>query len=230
MNYGKRKAAKKQKRITSKKNMQGKRVGVRLFKAFLLCVLVSGIAAVIGVGVFAKKIIDNAPEVTPDDVRPQGFTTFVYADDGETQIEKFIASGSNRVYKTIDQIPVHMQHAFVAIEDSRFYEHNGIDLQGIARAAVSTLSGDIQGASTLTQQLIKNNVFPNFVSEETFYDKVERKLQEQYIALQIEKQMTKEEKYRLKKKLTAEMKEAASLLDFEKAAALRDKIIMLGDK
>lgn len=193
MNYGKRKAAKKQKRITSKKNMQGKRVGVRLFKAFLLCVLVIGIAAVIGVGVFAKKIIDNAPEVTPDDVRPQGFTTFVYADDGETQIEKFIASGSNRVYKTIDQIPVHMQHAFVAIEDSRFYEHNGIDLQGIARAAVSTLSGDIQGASTLTQQLIKNNVFPNFVSEETFYDKVERKLQEQYIALQIEKQMTKDE-------------------------------------
>ncbi len=45
-----------------------------------------------------------------------------------------------------------------------------------------------------------------------------------------EKQMTKEEKYKLKKKLTAEMKEAASLLDFEKAAELRDKIIMLGEK
>lgn len=193
MNYGKRKAAKKQKRITSKKNMQSRRVGVRLFKAFLLCILVIGIAAVIGVGVFAKKIIDNAPEVTPDDVRPQGFTTFVYADDGKTQIEKFVASGSNRVYKTIDQIPEHLQHAFVAIEDQRFYEHNGIDLQGIASAAVSTLTGNMRGASTLTQQLVKNNVFPNFVNEETLYDKVERKLQEQYIALQIEKQMTKDE-------------------------------------
>ena len=48
--------------------------------------------------------------------------------------------------------------------------------------------------------------------------------------VKFEKQMTREEKYRLKKKLTAEMKEAASLLDFEKAAELRDKIIMLGDK
>ena len=194
MNYGKRKAAKKQKRITSKKTMQGKRVGVRLFKAFLLCALVIGIAAVIGVGVFAKKIIDNAPEVSPEDVRPQGFTTFVYADDGKTQIEKFVSSGSNRVYKTIDKIPLHLQHAFVAVEDQRFYEHNGIDLKGIASAAFSAVTGQgMRGASTLTQQLIKNNVFPNFVNEETFYDKVERKLQEQYIALQIEKQMTKDE-------------------------------------
>ena len=193
MNYGRRKAARKQKKITSKKSMQNKRIGIRLFKAFLLCVLVIGIAAVIGVGVFAKKIIDNAPEVTPDDVRPQGFTTFVYADDGETQIEKFIASGSNRVYKTIDQIPLHLQQAFVAVEDQRFYEHNGIDLKGIAAAAVSTITGNMRGASTLTQQLIKNNVFPDFVSEETLYDKIERKLQEQYIAVQIEKQMTKEE-------------------------------------
>ena len=193
MNYGKKKAAKKQKKITSRSAMQGKRVGIRLFKAFLLLVLAVCIAGVIGVGVFAKRIIDNSPEVTPDDVKPQGFTTFVYADDEKTQIERFVASGSNRVYKTIDVIPEDLQHAFVAIEDERFYEHNGIDLQGIVRAAISTISGDTQGASTLTQQLIKNNIFPNFVAEETMYDKVERKLQEQYIALQIEKQMSKEE-------------------------------------
>ena len=193
MNYGKKKAAKQQKKITSRSAMQGKRVGVRLFKAFLLLVLAVCIAGAIGVGLFAKRIIDNSPEVTPDDVKPQGFTTFVYADDEETQIERFVASGSNRVYKTIDVIPEHLQHAFVAIEDERFYEHNGIDLQGIVRAAISTISGSTQGASTLTQQLIKNNIFPNFVSEETMYDKIERKLQEQYIALQIEKQMSKEE-------------------------------------
>ena len=193
MNYGKKKAAKKQKRITSKSTMQGKRVGVRLFKAFLLCIVLVGIVAVIGVGIFAKRIIDNAPEVTPEDVKPQGYTTFVYADDGETEIERFVASGANRVYKSIDEIPVDLQHAFVAIEDERFYEHKGIDIKGLARAAVSTLSGDMQGASTLTQQLIKNNIFPNFVNEETFYDKVERKIQEQFLALQIEKQMSKDE-------------------------------------
>ena len=58
--------------------------------------------------------------------------SFVYADDGKTETHRFVASGSNRVYKTIDDIPDNLAHAFVAIEDERFYKHNGIDLQGIA--------------------------------------------------------------------------------------------------
>ncbi|MGF0033341.1 transglycosylase domain-containing protein [Bariatricus sp. SGI.154] len=195
MNYGKKKASQKQKKITSKSTMQGKRIGVRLFKAFLLCLIVVAVVGVIGVGVFAKKIIDNTPEVSPDDVKPKGFTTFVYADDGTTELERFVSSGANRVYKTIDEIPEDLQHAFVAVEDERFYDHNGIDLQGIARAAVIGItSGDFsQGASTLTQQLIKNNVFTNFMDEKTFYDRLERKLQEQVLAVQIEKQMDKNE-------------------------------------
>ena len=49
-----------------------------------------------------------------------------------------------------------------------------------------------QGASTLTQQLIKNNVFPDLLNEETFYDRLERKIQEQFLALDIEKQMSQE--------------------------------------
>lgn len=195
MNYGKKKASQKQKKITSKSAMQGKRVGVRLFKAFLLCLVVVAVIGVIGGGIFVKKIIADTPDVSPSDVKPKGFTTFVYADDGSTEIERFVSSGSNRVYKSIDEIPKDLQHAFVAIEDERFYDHNGIDLQGIARAAiVGITSGDFsEGASTLTQQLIKNNVFPNFTKEKTFYDRLQRKLQEQYLALQIEKQMDKDE-------------------------------------
>ena len=194
MNYGKKKASQKQKKITSKSTMQGKKISVRLFKAFLLCLIIIAIAGVAGVGVFAKRIIDNTPEVSPDDVKPKGFTTFVYADDATTEIERFVSSGSNRVYKSINEIPKDLQHAFVAIEDERFYEHNGIDLQGIVRAGVVGItSGNLsQGASTLTQQLIKNNVFPNFVNEETLYDRIERKLQEQFLAVQIEKQMDKD--------------------------------------
>lgn len=69
---------------------------------------------------FAKRIIDNAPEVTPESVKPQGYATSVYADDGTTQIQELVTSGSNRVYKTIDEIPKDLQHAFVAIEDERF--------------------------------------------------------------------------------------------------------------
>ena len=195
MNYGKKKASKKQKKITSKSTMQGKRVGIRLFKALLLCIIVLAVIGVIGGGLFVKKILANSPDISPEDVKPQGFTTFVYADDGTTEIERFVSSGSNRVYKSIDEIPKDLQHAFVAIEDERFYKHNGIDLQGIARAAVVGITSGghfSEGASTLTQQLIKNNVFPNFTKEKTFYDRLERKIQEQYLALQIEKQMDKD--------------------------------------
>ncbi len=173
--------------------MQGKRIGVRLFKAFLLCLIVVGVTGVVGVGVFAKKIIDDSPEISPDKVKPKGFTSFVYADDGTTEIARFVKSGANRTSKSISEIPEDLQHAIVAIEDERFYEHNGIDLQGIIRAGVIGLtSGDFsQGASTLTQQLIKNNLF-DFMNEDTFYDSVKRKLQEQYLAVQIEKQMDKD--------------------------------------
>ncbi len=195
MNYGKKKAAKRQKKITSKSTMQGKRIVVRLFKALLICIVLAAVVGVAGGGLFIKKIIDDTPHVSASDVKPKGFTTFVYADDGSTEIERFVSSGSNRVYKSIDEIPKNLQHAFVAIEDERFYKHNGIDLQGIARAAVVgiTKGNFTEGASTLTQQLIKNNVFPNFTKERTFYDRLQRKIQEQYLALQIEKKMDKSE-------------------------------------
>ena len=196
MNYGKKKAAKRQKKITSKSTMQGKRIVVRLFKALLICIVLAAVVGVAGGGLFIKKIIDDTPHVSASDVKPKGFTTFVYADDGSTEIERFVSSGSNRVYKSVDEIPKDLQHAFVAIEDERFYKHNGIDLQGIARAAVVGIArgGNFtEGASTLTQQLIKNNVFPNFTKEKTFYDKFQRKIQEQYLALHIEKKMDKSE-------------------------------------
>lgn len=195
MNYGKKKAAQRQKDVTSKAAMKKKRIGVRIFKTMLIICLIACIAGVAGVGIFFKKMIEDAPKVTPEDVKPSAFTTTVLANDGTTVLDTFVDAGANRVYKSIDNIPLHLQQAFVAIEDSRFYEHNGIDLKGIMRAGVKGItSGNFsEGASTLTQQLIKNNVFPNFVNEETFFDRVERKLQEQYLAVEIEKQMSKSE-------------------------------------
>ena len=89
-------------------------------------------------------------------------------------MQELIASGTNRTMVTIDQIPKHVQDAFIAIEDERFYEHNGIDIQGIGRAAVTFVTSGfktMQGASTITQQLLKNNVF-DFMSEETIVSKL----------------------------------------------------------
>ena len=176
--------------------MHKKKLGVRLFKGFLLCIFVCCILAAIGGGFIIRHVIDNAPEITADSIKPQGYTSTALADDGTTTIAEFTGAGANRVYKTIDQIPEDLQHAFVAIEDSRFYKHNGIDIQGIIRAFVVgiTHGGNFsEGASTITQQLIKNNVFPDFVNESTFEEKLERKIQEQYLALQIEKKMDKSE-------------------------------------
>ena len=195
MNYGKKKASKRQKNITSKSAMKKKRAGVRLFKAMLLTCLIAIVLCIAGGGLFIKKMIDDAPNITPEDVKPSKFTTQAFADDETTILDTFVDAGANRVYKPIAEIPKNLQDAFIAIEDSRFRDHNGIDLKGIVRAGLKgILSGHFsEGASTLTQQLIKNNVFPNFVQEKTFLDRVERKLQEQYLAVEIEKQMDKDE-------------------------------------
>ena len=194
MNYGRKKAAKKRRDITSKSKMKKKRLGVRIFKGVLLTLLLLMVAGCVGGGIFLKKVIDSAPDVTPEDVKPTGYTSVVYASDNKTETQRLTSAGYNRVYKTIDEIPKDLQHAFVAIEDERFYEHNGIDPKGIVRAGMIGLTtGDFsQGASTLTQQLIKNNIF-DFMSEDTFFDRLERKIQEQYLALKLEKQMSKSE-------------------------------------
>ena len=91
-------------------------------------------------------------------------------------------------------IPQYLCDAFVAIEDQRFYEHNGIDLKRILSAGVMVLqSGELkQGASTITQQIIKNNVFDNWTNESDI-QKIKRKIQEQYLALELEKKMSKEQ-------------------------------------
>ena len=138
-------------------------------------------------------IINTAPDVSDIDVSPAGFSTTVYDNKGNT-LTKLIAENSNRIYVTLDKIPDHLKDAFVAIEDERFYSHNGIDIQGIMRAGVKALiSGDLsQGASTITQQLLKNNVFTSWTSESSKIEKFRRKFQEQYCAIQLEKNMDKD--------------------------------------
>lgn len=194
MNYGKKNVAKRQREITSKAAMKKKRIGVRFFKSMLLVLLIIGIGSIIGAGFLFKQIIDEAPKITADDVRPSAYTTTAYADDEKTVLDTFVDAGSNRVYTSIEEIPDYLENAVIAVEDSRFREHNGIDPKGIVRAAVKglTTGSFSEGASTITQQLIKNSIFPNF-NQETRLESIKRKIQEQYLALQLEKQMDKDE-------------------------------------
>lgn len=194
MKYNKSSTKRRMKNVDSKKTKVKNKVNLTAVKVVLIAlgiVIIIGISAFIGI---AKGIIDSAPDISQMDVVPTGYSTTVLSSDGQ-EIATLVGSGANREYVTIDQIPLHMQQAFVAIEDERFYEHNGIDLYSIARAGVATIKGfitgdgGIQGGSTITQQLIKNNVLTSWTGETTFMEKLQRKIQEQYLAVKLEDQV-----------------------------------------
>ena len=195
MNLNKNNLDRKQRALESKLPKVRKKLSVILFKYILVAFLA---LLVLGAGVafgMVRSIIDNAPDIDPADVEPKGFSTTIYDQNGE-KLLSLADYDSNRIYVTIDKIPKSLQNAFVAIEDERFYEHDGVDPRGIVRAffvgvknIISGDSGFSEGASTLTQQLIKNNVFAAY-SEPSFIVKLERKIQEQYLAIKLERELT----------------------------------------
>ncbi len=128
-------------------------------------------------------IIAQAEELNPLSVTPTIFSSKIVV-DSTGEVYTTLEGTENREYVTIDTLPDYVGNAFVAIEDERFYEHNGVDLKGTIRSAWSTLTHQgVQGGSTITQQLIKNI---RGLQRNT----VKTKIQEQYLAIQYEKDMT----------------------------------------
>ena len=139
-------------------------------------------------------LVASAPDIDSVTVSPEESATYICDQEGNP-LRKLTLSSSNRDIVSLDQIPEILQEAVIAIEDERFYSHGGIDLKGISRAlwrGITRLSFS-EGASTITQQLIKNSVFTEWTSETSFWDRFSRKIQEQYLALQLENRMSKEE-------------------------------------
>lgn len=193
MNYSKSGLKKKQQQMNSRAEKLGRKITILLLKGILLLALVVVIlGGSVALGAF-KGCIDNAPDITSADVAPEGYSTFVYDKDGN-QIAKLVASNANRISVTLDKVPLYLQQAFIAIEDSRFYEHNGIDVIGIVRAFSKGLFNGFSsgGASTITQQLIKNTVYEDFVNESKL-ESVERKVQEWYLAIKLTGELSKNE-------------------------------------
>ncbi len=194
MNYGKRGVRKKQQALHATSKKWARKIAFTFVQVFLICAIGVGIVGIsAGIGLF-KGVLATAPDIGNIDVTPTGFSTFVYDIEGN-QTAKLVSTDSNRIPVTIDMVPQNLQDAFVAVEDERFYEHNGIDIKGIIRAGYTALTtGNFsQGASTITQQLLKNNVFTDWTSEDSLADKFKRKFQEQYLALELEKVMSKED-------------------------------------
>ncbi|HKE81064.1 MAG TPA: transglycosylase domain-containing protein [Solirubrobacteraceae bacterium] len=116
------------------------------------CVAIAGIVAV----AWVINVANGAPSLDTKKPIELGATSRVYAADG-TRLG-FINANILRTPVTSDEIPSVVREATVAIEDRRFYEHKGVDFEGIVRAAVKNLESkkDIQGGSTLTMQLVRN--------------------------------------------------------------------------
>ena len=195
MNYTKKGIRAKQKSLHAKTTKLGKKLLLAILNLSLLGIVAVGIIGMsMAFGIF-RGVIDTAPSIENVKVTPTGFSTFVYDLEGN-QTAKLVSQNSNRIPVSQDMIPEDLAHAFVAIEDERFYEHNGIDIKGIFRAgyiAITTGFQRMEGASTITQQLLKNNVFTNWTNEDSFIESVKRKIQEQYLAIELTKSMSKDE-------------------------------------
>ena len=165
----------------------------RIIRTCLKAAALLVLALVIAAGVYAGVVISSAPDMEVWDAVPKGYRSSVLDDSGAVVLN-LSGEASNRVYVRLDEMPEDLQHAFVAIEDSRFYKHHGIDLRGIVRAVFRGLTngGVTEGASTITQQLLKNNVFTDWTEEVTFEKRLQRKIQEQFLALKLEGKATKE--------------------------------------
>jgi len=154
-------------------------------KMLVLIVLMIGIGGAGLVAGLAKAWIDTAPTLDLEQIRAQNQTSFVYDRYGNLITE--YKGSENRVFVPIEEIPQMVIWAVVATEDTRFYDHQGVDIKRIGGAIINNLGGGrTQGASTITDQLVKLTLLSG---DQTY----KRKVQEAYLALELENHMSKDE-------------------------------------
>ncbi len=155
---------------------------VRLLVILILAAGLSGLGAVIGI---ARAYVDTAPQLDLAAIDDQAQTSFIY--DADYNLITEYRGTENRIMVSIQTMPPTLRQAFVAVEDARFFSHNGIDVKRIVASFVkNAMTGSSQGGSTITQQLIKNTL----LSSEQSY---KRKIQEAYLAIQLEQKYTKDQ-------------------------------------
>jgi len=172
--------------MKSRQTSSRKKKHRKAFKIFLLIFLAISCATTGAVCGTIIGYVKTASPITPEQLKLSNFTTFVYDDTGENVIAQ-LSQNENRVWADYDEIPQYMKDAFVAIEDERFFDHEGVDIIGLFRAVFNKITHPtrpMQGASTITMQVVKNITGEDQRS-------IQRKVQEQWKAMQLEKKMTK---------------------------------------
>jgi penicillin-binding protein 1A len=168
------------KKVPQKKN----RKGLKTFFIILIMVVVIAVGAVTGVVIAIAK---DAPKIDPTNIISLlNQTSFILDEDGKV-IEK-IQTEEYRTIVSLSKMPVYLRDAFISIEDERFESHIGVDPRGIVSSLMDNIKAGytVRGASTITQQLARNLYLSN-------EKKLDRKIKEAYLALQIEKSLTKDQ-------------------------------------
>ncbi|WP_251197589.1 transglycosylase domain-containing protein [Anaerotardibacter muris] len=151
----------------------------------VLVILGSGAVAAVAAG---TVWLQDLPDYKDSTAFNYAEKTRVYANDGETLLAEFYVE--NRDPVDLSEMSKYVLEGTVATEDERFYEHDGVDLMGIARAIVVNITGTgREGASTITQQFVRNTVLADEATEST----IKRKVREAYISLELEKMYSKDE-------------------------------------
>lgn len=157
-----------------------------IIASFFGFLLLAGTAFGIGMIGVVDTWLQDLPDYTDTDLYLMSEPTTILDADGNV-IARFYTQ--NRTTVSLDQISDYVINGTVATEDERFYEHGGFDLVGIMRAAASQITGGSEGASTITQQLVRNTI----LSDEQFDITLERKVREIYLAVKMEEIYSKDE-------------------------------------
>lgn len=176
----------------SKKNKKNKKQPKykKILKGTFLTILIAGLLCfVVGLG-YVFAIIKSTEPLDVNAVLSLNEPSMLF--DSEGNYIDNLPTDEERYRISLDEMPTYLKDAYVAIEDERFYTHNGIDIKRTLGSALNsaiylfTGNGNIQGGSTLTQQLIKNTLLTNDV-------KIERKIREIYLAISLENKLSKDQ-------------------------------------
>ena len=159
-------------------------------KMFLIFIIITSLVGIVTISGFVSAIIKTSPPLSIEAVKDLDQASQLFDATGEFMDE--VLTSEKRYVIPLEEMPLNVRNAFISIEDERFYEHSGIDVQRILGALITDIKKilnkqtGLHGASTITQQVIKNNILTNEVS-------IIRKIREIYLALELEKQMSKDE-------------------------------------
>jgi penicillin-binding protein 1A len=173
-------AFKKRPGATKKYSLAGGLSVLAVVAALCICVGV-------GMATMINSWFTDLPDYEKADAFNTSMPTYVYASDRETVLARFQLEAREPV--EMSDISQSLVDAVIAIEDARFYEHSGIDYYGVMRALINNLTGgSIEGASTITQQFVRNTILADEMDEIS----IKRKVREAYIALQLEEMYNKD--------------------------------------